>query len=207
MRFLTSAGKQRNKFRECFHRDLAELNGFFLSAVPKARMHREHDSKDGEWKVRRQKYNPFIVKYLVQYSWGVGIHCANNLSKMRTTSTAPNNTRDTITSGKKAAKSAINNRKAAKAWYTPQRLFMQDQVTRGKKSQAETLAYESTKAVRYTRTEEAKAGEWVLLSPAEKEVWNFHTQNHDERQPFIRDKIIEAIRKDPTQSFQKIAAD
>ncbi|KAI2489145.1 hypothetical protein MHU86_25447 [Fragilaria crotonensis] len=126
---------------------------------------------------------------------------------MRTTSTAPNNTRDTITSGKKAAKSAINNREAAKAWYTPQLLFMQDQVTRGKKSQAETLAYESTKAVRYTWTEEEAKAEWVLLSPAEKEVWNFHARNHDKRQPFIRDQIIKAIRKNPTQSFQKIAAD
>ncbi|KAI2503723.1 hypothetical protein MHU86_10704 [Fragilaria crotonensis] len=116
---------------------------------------------------------------------------------MRTTRTAPNNTRDAITSGKKAAKSAINNREAAKAWYTPQRLFMQDQVTRKESS---------IKAVRYTWTEEAKA-EWVLLSPAEKEVWTFHARNHDERQPFIRDQIIEAIRKNPTRSFQKIAAD
>ena len=49
MGFLTSAGKQSNKFWECFCVDLAELNGF-LPAVPKARMHREHDSKDGNEK-------------------------------------------------------------------------------------------------------------------------------------------------------------
>jgi hypothetical protein len=72
---------------------------------------------------------------------------------------------------------------------------MQDQVTR-KESQAETLAYESNKAVRYTRTVGAKV-EWVLLSLVEKEVWNFHARNHDKRQPFIRDQIIEAIRENP----------
>jgi hypothetical protein len=57
-----------------------------------------------------------------------------------------------------------------------------------------------------TWTEEAKT-EWVLLIPVEKEVWNFHAQNHNKRQPLIRDQIIEAIRKNPTRSFQKIAAD
>jgi hypothetical protein len=106
MGFLTSAGKQRNKFRECFCLDLEELNGF-LSAGPKARLHREHDSKDGKWKVRRQKYNPFTVKYL-QYLLGVGNQYANKLSKMRTTSTAPNNTGDAITSGKNMDRGSKN---------------------------------------------------------------------------------------------------
>ena len=112
----------------------------------------------------------------------------------------------TAKSAYKLAKSPVNNRKAAnKAWYTPRRLFMQDQVAR-KESQAETLAYESTKTVTYTWTEEAKA-EWVLLSLVEKEVWNFYERNHDERQPLIWDQIIEAIRKNSTRSFRKIAAD
>ena len=163
MGFITPAGKQRNNFRERFCMDLSELNGF-LSAVPKARMHREHNSKDGKWKVQPRKYNPFTVLKYLQYSWGVGIHYTNNLSKKMTISATPNNTREAITSGTKtaksainnhkSAKSAINNRKAAKACYTPR--FMQDQVAR-KESQAKTLVYESTKTVTYTWTEEAKA--------------------------------------------------
>jgi hypothetical protein len=45
---------------------------------------------------------------------------------------------------KKKSKCVIENREAAKAWYTPQRLFIEKQV-RNKQGEAETLAYESRK--------------------------------------------------------------
>jgi hypothetical protein len=41
----------------------------------------------------------------------------------------------------------------------------------------------------------------------EEALCEFHARNHDERQPYIRDQIIEAIRNNPTKSFGKIAAD
>jgi hypothetical protein len=63
--FVGPARRQlrQTNFQEWFRRGLAELNGF-LSAVPQTRMHSERDIKDRKWKVRKQKYNPFIVKYL-----------------------------------------------------------------------------------------------------------------------------------------------
>ena len=177
------------------------MNGF-LSAVPQTRIHSERDSKDGKWKVRKQKYNPFTVRYL-QYSWGVGVNYASRSLPKTTISTIPNDARsDKVNTNPKCV---INDRNTAKAWYTPRCLFMQNQVAR-RRDEAETLAYESAVAMTFTWTEEAKA-EWVLLSPAEKEEWNFYARNHDERHQYICDHIVAAIRRNPTWSFQKIAAD
>ena len=77
MGFDAHASKQNAHFRDCFHRDLAELKGF-LSAVPKIRMHSER-GRDGAWKTRRQRHNPFTsIKYL-QFAWGFGVHYGKTL--------------------------------------------------------------------------------------------------------------------------------
>ncbi len=99
----------------------------------------------------------------------------------------------------------IDNREAAKAWYTPQQLCIEKQV-RDRQCEAETFAYESRKAKNHEWTEKAKI-EWVLLGDAEKDKWMFHARNYNEGQPYIRDQIIEAIQNSPTKSFEKIAAD
>ncbi|KAI2498747.1 hypothetical protein MHU86_15758 [Fragilaria crotonensis] len=198
MGFNACASKQNARFRDCFRRDLAELKGF-LSAVPKIRMHSER-GRDGSWKVRRQQHNPFTIKYL-QYAWGVGVHYANNLVSLEHDVSVKGG----ITAAVKSSKCVIDNRAAARAWYTPQRLFIDKQV-HVRHAEAEMLAYESRKAKNYEWTEEAKA-EWVLLDASVKEEWIFHARNHDERQPYIRDQIIQAIQRSPTKSFDKIAAD
>ena len=158
----------------------------------------------GSWKARKQQYNPFTVKYL-QFAWGVGVHYANNLMSLEHSNASIAATQETTTASKTKSKCVIDNREAAKAWYTPQRLFFEKRV-RDRQGEAEPLAYESRKTTNYVWMEEAKA-EWVLLGDAAREEWKFHARNHDERQPYIHDQIIEAIRNCPTKSFDKIAAD
>ncbi|KAI2489817.1 hypothetical protein MHU86_24771 [Fragilaria crotonensis] len=121
MGFDACASKQNARFRDCFCRDLAELKGF-LSAVPKIRMHSERGC-DGSWKVRRQQHNPFTIKYL-QYAWGVGVHYANNLVSLEHDVSAKG-----ITAAVKLSKSVIDDRAAARAWYTPQRRFIDRDVS------------------------------------------------------------------------------
>ena len=58
----------------------------------------------------------------------------------------------------------------------------------------------------------AKRGEWRAsasiawgeLHDADLEVWRLHERNHDAVQPYIADRIIEAIRRNPTKSYEKI---
>jgi pyruvate/2-oxoacid:ferredoxin oxidoreductase alpha subunit len=85
----------------------------------------------------------------------------------------------------------IENYKVAKAWFTPQQLFMEKQVE-NRQQEAETLAHEALKEKHHEFREEAKANR-ILLGEAQRKVWKFHSRNHDERQPYIRDQIIEAI--------------
>jgi hypothetical protein len=199
MGFDVRWSKKNAHFCDCFCHDLAELKGF-LSAVPEKWMHSDCGS-DGTWKAQKKQHNPFTIKYL-QYAWGVGLHYAASLvaseqdmTKIRVPKQATN----------KKSKCVIENHEAAKAWYTPLRLFI-DKWLRNRKGEAETSAYESWKEKHHEWREEAKA-EWVLLTDAKKEEWKFHAWNHDKRQPYIRDQIIEAIQNNPTKSFDKIEAD
>jgi len=120
MGFGTCTSKKNAHLRDCFRRDLAELKGF-LSAVPDARRHSDR-GRDGTWKAQRKQHSPFTVKYL-QYAWGVGVHYAANLvsSEHDVTMNIPVPKQAT----NKKSKCVIENHEAAKAWYTPQQLFIE----------------------------------------------------------------------------------
>jgi hypothetical protein len=104
-------------------------------------------------------------------------------------------------------KSVIECREAAKAYYTPRRLYITHYI-RANKDKISGLAYEQSvlTAKCYIWGEEAK-GLWVCLDDNEKGVWEFKARNHDERQPLIRDQILDSLRRNPAISFEKLAAD
>jgi hypothetical protein len=54
--------------------------------------------------------------------------------------------------------------------------------------------------------EEAKA-EWVLLDDSMKVFWESQSRSKIARQPYIRDNIIEAMRVNPSKSFEQISND
>jgi hypothetical protein len=104
-------------------------------------------------------------------------------------------------------KSVIECREAAKAYYTPRGLYI-THYKRTNRDKISELAYDQAAlaAKACVWGEEAK-GLWVCLSDADKGVWEFKARSHLERQPHIRGQILDSLRKNPTKSFERVAAD
>ena len=97
----------------------------------------------------------------------------------------------------------IDNRAAARLRYTANNLLVQNYVARQQQHHA-TLAYENMAAKRGEWQASASIA-WGKLHDADLEVWRLHERHHDAVQPYIADRIIEAIRRNPTKSYKKIA--
>jgi hypothetical protein len=63
-----------------------------------------------------------------------------------------------------------------------------------------------TKKLLHQWNEESKA-DWVLLPKQGKEMWEAAARGKIERQPTIRNDILEALRANPSKSFDNIAED
>jgi hypothetical protein len=106
--------------------------------------------------------------------------------------------------------SVIDSPEAAKAKYSAKALFILNRI-RERIAQEEMFAYEKElKAERqHIFREEAKA-EWVIAKWRQPDVvqyWESKSRSQILRQPHIRNNIIEAMRANPTKSFEKIAED
>ena len=97
----------------------------------------------------------------------------------------------------------IDCRLAARLRYTAKNLFVQNYVARQQQHHA-TLAYKNMAAKRGEWRASASIA-WGYLHDADLEVWQLHERNHDAVQPYIADFIIEAICRNPTKSYEKIA--
>lgn len=131
------------------------------------------------------QHKPFHCQVVLTICLGRGVHCANkNLADYVWPTTM---------------------RHQRHVWYTLQQLFVEKQV-QAIQGEAETLAYESLKeqTIHWWRKQKPNGISLVML-PGKNE--SFTQRNHDERQPYIHDQIIETIRNSPTKVSEKIAAD
>jgi hypothetical protein len=200
MGFACHTLRKHDHFRHWFCHDLAELKGF-LSPVPEIQCTVSIVVMEcGKKKATTQPIHSEVLTICIG---GRSSLCQEPcILEAQYVDKQSNNKCDTE---EQVSKCVIDNHEAARAWYTPQQLFIEKRV-QDRQCKAETFAYELRKAKNHEWTEDAKV-EWVLLGNAEKEEWKFHAWNHNERQPYIRDQFIEAIQNRPTKSFGKIAAD
>ena len=146
----------------------------------------------GKFKQRRAKFaDPLSWKFLA-YSWDVGekrcryVLASLNKAGKQDKSFVPGN--------------VIDCAKSARAYYTPENMFVRCRVIE-MKEEVENLAYEDVTSQNLDFRKKAKL-EWMKLSDDERENWVAMAREHDEIQPYIRDLLVHAIIDDPNKSFE-----
>jgi hypothetical protein len=190
--------------RKVIVHDITEFKGLRSNLEKQQNTNRESSGQFGMAKSRKSdkisKSGPLTIQFLAD-AWtsrAKGLHKMLKLSPQELVQPKP------LTASQK---SSIECREAAKAFFTPQRLYIAHYI-HANRDEISALAYEQSAlaAKCYVWGEMAK-GMWVGLGDAEKEVWKFKARNHDERQSQIKDQVLASLRKNPTKSFDKVAAD
>ena len=157
----------------------------------------ERYKTSGKFKQRRAKFaDPLSWKFLA-YSWDVGeklcryVLASLNKAGKQDKSFVPGN--------------VIDCAKSARAYYTPENMFVRCRVIE-MKEEVENLAYEDVTSQNLDFRKKAKL-EWTKLSDDERENWVAMARDHDEIQPYIRDLLVHAIIDDPNKSFERLSAD
>lgn len=103
--------------------------------------------------------------------------------------------------------SPIDSSEAAKLHHSARNIFLRKHVDE-RENNEQTLQFEKKERSlkQYEFYEEAKA-EWVLMSDNDKEYWHAQEQERVAEQPYIRDRIIEALHANPSLDYDKIAGD
>jgi hypothetical protein len=193
-----------DRFVSQFLRDYHELEGILSGAAALAGVrpnaHNIHD-RVGKFKKRSRVHNPLSKSYLA-FAWGVGKNYGADLV----------NGRARPLPGVKAARKpnsvnlcVIDSQEAATLRYTAEFLFVQDYVRQKSKANNQ-YAYEDTRAMEKSWREEAKA-RWSRMSEVKKRVWYKEQRDHDERQPLVRDQIIESLQANGAKSYRAVAED
>ena len=144
------------------------------------------------------------MKYL-QYAWGVGVNYASNLVSQCADGESCQEQSMSVPVPKQVSKSVIENRAAAKSYYTAKQLFIENELRKRWKDEEE-LAFDN-KDAKNSKWRNSALAAWNDLSKNDKEVWEKCARDHDAEQPYINDHIIEAIHTNPTKSFECIAED
>lgn len=195
-------GSRNEQFQSLLVEDARELKGYLAVA------HNKHNKRGlgGLFKKAKGKYNPISMKYLAA-AWDVGLNTATNLLKKRAAERASPNNEPKPDSP--VHLSVIDSLEAAKAKYTPKSLYISSRI-RERSEQDEVFAYDSGSAERINFYREEAKAEWVGITHREPEVvayWEMQVRSKLERQPFIRDQIIESLRENPAKSFDKVSED
>jgi hypothetical protein len=201
---LGLAGATRTERRKVIVYDIIEFRGFRAYAA--SQLHTERGSTGKFVAAKRRKSmkasnSGLLTNQFLADAWNVSRQSLHEMMKL---------TPEELLLPKPltaSQKSVIQCREAAKSYYTPQRLYINHYI-RTKKDEISELAYgqAALAAKCYIWGEEAK-GLWICLGDGKRGIWEFKARNHDERQPQIRDQILDSLRRNPTKSFEKVAAD
>lgn len=195
-RSLGFSSKKSAAFKAAFRHDAMELKGYLRGAPGFSYQHSEKYA-NGKFKPRAVKHNPLSMAYL-SFAWGVGKNFLSQVATREetTTSAAPNPTRASM----------IDNRESARLHNSAKNLYIRKRVAERDKEE-DRLEYDSVdrKERIYIYREEAKA-EWVLMNDDEKEEYRAVSRELDANHPFMRDKILEALRANSALSYERIAS-
>jgi hypothetical protein len=195
---LGLAGATRTERRKGMVSDITEFKG--LRSHLESQHHTERGSNGKFARATSSNAGPLTHQFLAD-AWNVSRQALNAMMKLPPQEFLQPKP---LTASQK---SVIQCREAAKAYYTPQRLYITHYI-RTNKDKISVLAYgqAALTAKCYIWGEEAK-GLWICLDEDERGVWEFKARNHDERQPQIRDQILDSLRRNPTKPLEKVAAD
>jgi hypothetical protein len=154
----------------------------------------------------KPKINPHTITYLSK-AWGVSKNFPLiNLKKRAALGLLSLNTA-TKQKTKPMKLGIIDSLEATKVHYSAKALFVANRIHERTAKEA-VYAYESVTRAKHLHEfrEEAK-GEWVVAEPNIVHFWEAQSRSKIAQQPQIRDNIIEAMRANPTKSFEQITVD
>ena len=175
-------------------KDIIELRGIISCLGQKYTQQNQKRSKQGTFAT--QKVDPLTWSYL-SYAW--------NVDRKTITNWRVHGQPNFGDRGKDIDNtlSIIDCYETAKMKFNPRELFLQEHIKTTIIHQ-EQMEEEVQKDARYIAQEEGKAI-WVTLQ--NKDKWICLSNSKLAQQPQIRDTIIQIMRKNPTKSFDKVAAD
>lgn len=196
---VSGEGRQKSEhFKSLLREDAKELKGY-LSANPNPPNAHMIRGRKGSFKKRRSNYSPVSYRYLAS-AWGVGKNFPKKVLNEKPQPSEPMPTTNPT------QLSVIDSMEAAKTKYTAKNLFLYHRV-RERMAEQEVFAYNyGRQEQQHIFREEGKA-EWALLGDSDRAYWESQARTKIARQPYIRDNIIEAMRANPSKSFQSISED
>jgi hypothetical protein len=201
-------GRRNERFNILLREDTKEQLGFIsgqTTAGNTAGASTRHNKKgrNGRFSKRAIKHNPHTILYLAK-AWGVGKNFPlENLKKGATLvrTTKPDKTTNPTKLG------IIDSLEAAKVHFSAKHLFIANRVCERNREEV-VYAYDSTtRDKRLHEFREVAKAEWVLAEPKVVDFWEAQSRSKIAWQPQIRDNIIEAMRANPSKSFEKLAED
>lgn len=193
LKVFSSNRKHSEQFIRLLREDAKELQGV-LSVQSNCH---EGRGRGGLFKKRTTQFTPVSMKYLAK-AWGVGVNYPGKLLKQQSTKSEYTISPPNLP--------VVESKVAATVRYSPRNMFIADRI-RQRKEEEEVYAFDNSKENRkYVFREQAKA-EWALLPLPDRQYWESRSRSQIERQPFIADNIIEAMRANPAKSYAQISAD
>jgi hypothetical protein len=147
---------------------------------------------------------PLSFAYMA-YAWGVGKNYPRAVAKRLDAFPAKDGGSDPFVRKKAPFSSVIDDREKAVQYYSPKKLFINAHIKERSIAVA-ALSHDHTFLMRSRHLQEGESL-WQALSEEQKTVWACLSREHHERQPLIRDQILDAIRANPTKSFEQISSD
>jgi len=158
-------------------------------------------NNNGCFKPRPTKFECFTVKYLAK-AWGISRRGIYDIKKRRDEIQHSHGQNPTN-------QSPIESIQAANIFYSPRNMYVNwraNQLQEERAYETEIIGESAGGTKRSTCLDIAKAN-WTTLSSEEREVWNCRSRSQLAQQPFVRDQIINSLRRNPNKSFEKVAAD
>ena len=168
--------------------DLREFTGI-LSGI--SQHHSTLQKRNKKGKFSKEKQNPLTWSFFAK-AWGVSEDTITNWRRKNGKPERPQQQSSDPTS------SVIDSMKMAEIKFSPRQLFIDYYI--------DTTVHDKNEQTKYVAREEAKAV-WITMPENEKQRFVMESASKLDIQPSIRDMIIGILRKDPSKSFDSVAAD
>jgi hypothetical protein len=194
----------REKFEEKFLSEYVGLKSYLAGLKACGMAPNEHklkSKKDKKFRKRATQWEPLSLCYLSEVVWGVGKNFGQPELKKNETYSEKKALSEAL---EKNSKHPINNRQAAKDFYTAEHLFLAYYMQ--KKIESENhLEYEKRSRLNVAMTLAKR--NWVQQTTINRRVWEANSREHDAQQPFIKDRMIKLLRGNPSKGFRQVACD
>ena len=169
--------------------------------------YRGHGPKKMKFTKRSTLHNPLTMKYLVEYSWGLGNkYLARLRATVKKASVGHGTAVPIVGMVEKAAaaplpsQSVIENRDAAARTFTARTLYVDAFCRRTAAIELDSIGREE-----YGRRRAEGAALWEASAVAERRLWDAKARAHVERQPEIKPLLVAALKQNPASSWARLS--